>query len=167
MKTVFHTEQLAELYVKEIVWLHGIPLFVVFDWDTKFVSKFWQGFQSAMGTELCIRTAFHPQTDGQSERTIQTLDDMLRACALEYASSWDHDTPLVEFAYNNSYHSCIDMAPYEALYNRHCRTPICWNEVGERKLSKIELINQTQEIVCKIREKLRTTQDRQKSYADI
>ena len=78
-----------------------------------------------MGTELCISTAFHPQTDGQSERTIQTLEDMLQACALEYSGSWLHNLPLVEFAYNNSYHSSIDMAPYEALYGRRCRTPVC------------------------------------------
>jgi len=123
--------------------LHGIPLSIVSDRDTKFVSKFWQGFQSAMGTELCISTAFHPESNGQSERTIQTLEDMLRACALEYSSSWDHNLPLVEFAYNNSYHSSIDMAPYEALYGRRCRTPVRWNEVGKRKLSKIELIEQT------------------------
>ena len=91
---------------------------------------------------------------------------MLRACALEYSGSWDHNLPLVEFAYNNSYHSSIDMAPYEALYGRRCRTPVCWNEVRERKLSKIELIKQTQDIITKIREKLRAAQDRQKSYAD-
>ena len=107
-----------------------------------------------MGTELCTSTAFHPQTDGQSERTIQTLEDMLRACALEYSGSWDHNLPLVEFAYNNSYHSSIGMAPYEALYGRRCRTPVCWSEVGERKLSKIELIDQTQEVIRKIKEKL-------------
>jgi len=96
-----------------------------------------------------------PQIDGQSQRTLQTLEDMLRACALEYARNWDHNLPLVEFAYNNSYHSNIDMPQYEALYGRRCRTPICWEEVGERKLSKVELIDHTKEIVKKIREKLR------------
>jgi len=122
-----------------------------------------------MGTEVHLSTAFHPQTDGQSERTIQTLEDMLRACALAYTRNWDHNLPLVEFAYNNSYHSSIDMghmAPYEALYERRCRTPICWDEVGERKLSKIELVDQTREIVNRIRGKLRAAKDRHKSYAD-
>jgi len=80
-----------------------------------------------MGTELNLSTAFHPQTNGQSERTIQTLEDMLRACALEYAGSWDYNLLLVEFAYNNSYHSSIEMAPYEALYGRRCRSPVCWD----------------------------------------
>ena len=100
MKTVFNAEQLADLYIKEIVRLHRIPLSIVSDQDTKFSSKFWQSFQSVMGTELCLSTSFHPQTDGQSERTIQTLKDMLRACALEYIGNWDRNLPLVEFAYN-------------------------------------------------------------------
>jgi len=166
IKTTFNAVQLANLYIKEIVRLHGIPLSIVSDRDTKFTSKFWQGFQSAMGTELRLSAVFHPQTDGQSERTIQTLEDMLRACALQYAGNWDHNLPLAEFAYDNSYHSSIDIAPYEALYERRCKTPICWEEVGERKLSKVELIDHTKEIVKKIREKLKAAQDRQKSYAD-
>jgi len=166
IKTTFNAEQLAEMYIAEIVRLHGVPLTIVSDRDTKFASKFWQGFQSAMGTQLNLSTAFHPQTNGQSERTIQTLEDMLRACAIEYTGSWDRNLPLVEFSYNNSYHSSIGMAPYEALYGRRCRTPICWNEVGERRLSKVELIDQTQEIIKVIRERLQTAQSRHKSYAD-
>jgi len=165
-KTTFSAKQLAELYIKEIVRQHGVPLSIVSDRDTKFASLFWRGFQSAMGAELNLSTAFHPQTDGQSERTIQTLEDMLRACALDYAGGWDHNLLLAEFAYNNSYHSSIKMAPYEALYGRRCRTPICWDEVGERKLSKVELIDRTVEIINKIRKRLRAAQDRHRSYAD-
>jgi len=119
-----------------------------------------------MGTELCLSTAFHPQTDDQSERTIQTVEDMLRACALEYAGAWDHNLPLIEFAYNNSYHASIGMAPFEALYDRRCKTPICWSEVGERDPSRVELIDQTIEIIKTIRKRLQVTQSRQKSYAD-
>jgi len=141
VKTTFSAEQLAELYIREIVRLHGVPLSIVSDRDSKFTSRFWHGFQSTMGTELDLSTAFHPQTDGQSERTIQTLEDMLRACALDYVGNWDRHLPLAEFAYNNSYHSSIEVAPYEALYGRRCRTPICWDEVGERRLCKVELIN--------------------------
>jgi len=91
---------------------------------------------------------------------------MLRACALEYVGNWDHNLPLVEFAYNNSYHFSVHMAPYEVLYERCHRTAICWEEVGERKLSKVELIDHIKEIVNKIKEKLRATQDRQRNYAD-
>jgi len=154
IKTIFNAEQLAELYIREIIRLHGIPRPIVLDRDTKFASRFWQGFQTAMGTEVHLSITFHPQTDGQSKRTIQTLEDMLRSCALEYTEICDRNLPLVEFAYNNSYHSSIDVAPYEALYGRRCRCPVCWNEVGERKLSKIELIDQTREIVNGIRGKL-------------
>ena len=103
IKTTFSAEQLANLYIREIIRLYGIPLSIISDWDTKFSSKFWQGFQTAIGTEVHLSTGFHPQTDGQSERTIQTLEDMLRACALEYTGDWDHNLPLVNFAYNNSY----------------------------------------------------------------
>jgi len=166
IRTTFNTEQLAELYIQEIVRLHGVPLSIVSDRDTKFASKFWEEFQSAMCTKLNLNTAFHPQTDGQSERTIQILEDMLWACALEYTGSWDHNLLLAEFAYNNSYHSSIGMAPYD-LYGRPCRTPICWDEVGERRLSMVELIDQTNEVINKIREKLRAAQDRQKSYANV
>jgi hypothetical protein len=93
-----------------------------------------------LGTNLSISTAFHPQTDGQSERVIQILEDLLRACALEFGESWEEHLSLVEFTYNNSYHSTIGMAPFEALYSRKCRTPLCWEEVGDRKLYGAELV---------------------------
>ena len=98
-----------------------------------------------MGTQLNLSTTYHPQTDGQSERTIQTLEDMLRSCALDFEGNWEEHLPLVEFAYNNSYHSSIGMAPYEALYGRKCRSPICWTEVGERQILGPELVQQTTE----------------------
>ena len=107
-----------------------------------------------MGIELCLSTAFHPQTDWQAERIIQTLEDMLRACALDYTRTWDYNVPLVEFAYNNSYHVSIGTTPFEALYGRHCRTPTCWNEVGEKEPSKVDLINQTIEIITTLRKRL-------------
>ncbi|WRX18081.1 Integrase zinc-binding domain - like 10 [Theobroma cacao] len=105
-------------------------------------------------------------TDGQSEMTIQTLEDMLRACVIDFIGSWDRHLLLVEFAYNNSFQSSISMAPYEALYGRKCRTPLCWDEVGERKLVSVELIELTNDKIKVIRERLRVAQDRQKSYAD-
>jgi len=158
LKITFTTEQLADFYIKEVVRLHGIPLTIVSDRDTKFASKFWQGFQTTMGIELCFSTAYHPQLDAQSERTIQALEDMLSAYALDYPSSWDHNLPLVEFAYDNSYHASIRMAPYKALYERRCRTPVCWEEVGEREPSKVELIDQTKEIINTIWRRLQTAQ---------
>ncbi|KAL0554251.1 hypothetical protein IC582_008168 [Cucumis melo] len=118
-------DQLARLYVDKIVSQYGVPVSIVSDRDPRFTSKFWPSLQKAMGTGLKFSTSFHPQTDGQSERTIQTLEDMLRACVLQLKGSWDIHLPLMEFAYNNNYQSSIGMTPYEALYGRPCRTPVC------------------------------------------
>lgn len=158
--------QLAQLYLSEIVRLHGVPVSIVSDRDTRFLSRFWRSLQEAFGTTLNFSTAFHPQSDGQSERTIQTLEDMLRSCALDLRGSWEEHLPLVEFAYNNSYHSSIGMAPYEALYGRPCRSPTCWDEVGERRLLGPELVQVCSDKVDLIRKRLLTAQSRQKSYAD-
>ena len=111
-------------------------------------------------------TAYHPQTDGQSERTIQTLEDMLRACVLDFGGSWDAYLPLAEFSYNNSHHSSIGMPPFELLYGRRCRTPICWGEVGQRVMGSTEIVLQTTEQIQQVRQRLLTAQSRQKSYAD-
>ena len=113
-----------------------------------------------------MSTTFHPQTDGQSERTIQVLEDMLQACALDHKGSWEEHLPLVEFAYNNSYQASIQMAPYEALYERPCRSLLCWTEVGESSITGPDLIRDTSEKVSLIRQRLLTAHSRQKSYAD-
>ena len=114
-----------------------------------------------------MSTAFHPQTDGQSERTIQVLEDMLGACVLDHKGSWEEHLPLVEFAYNNSYHVSIQMAPYKALYRRPCRSLLCWTEVGDSSITGPDLIRDTSEKVGLIRQRLLTAQSRQKSYADV
>nr|XP_027186374.1 uncharacterized protein LOC113784409 [Cicer arietinum] len=106
-------------------------------------------------------------TDGQTERTIQTLEDMLRACILEEGGNWDTHLPLVEFSYNNSYHASIGMTPYEALYGRKCRTPLCWSEIGDKGILGPEVIQETTEMIKVIKDKLKIAQSRQKSYADI
>ncbi|WOG95287.1 hypothetical protein DCAR_0414599 [Daucus carota subsp. sativus] len=126
----FSLDKSVHLYLKEIVVRHGVPVSIVSDRDPRFNSRFWKSFQECLGTKLNMSTAYHPQTDGQSERTIQTIEDMLRVCALDFEGSWDEHLPLVEFSYNNSYHASIGMPPYEALYGRKCRSPICWDEVG-------------------------------------
>ncbi|TYJ98703.1 reverse transcriptase [Cucumis melo var. makuwa] len=140
IKATSTLDQLARLYVDKIVSQYGVPVSIVSDRDSRFTSKFWPSLHKAMGTRLKFSTSFHPQIDGQSERTIQTLEDMLRACVLQLKGSWDTHLPLMEFAYNNSYLSSIGIAPYEAFYGRPCRTPVCWNEVGERKLVGHELV---------------------------
>jgi hypothetical protein len=122
--------------------------------------------QQALGTKLNLSTAFHPQTDGQSERTIQILEDLLRACILEFGGNWEDHLPLVEFTYNNSNQATIGMAPYEALYGRRCQTLVCWEEVGDRQLIGPELIQITFEKIKIINNIMKATQDRQKSYVD-
>ena len=128
----YSMDRLAELYVQHIVRLHGVPKSIVSDRDTRFTSKFWKSLQDALGTRLKFSSVFHPQTDGQSERTIQILEDMLRACAIDFPGSWEKYLPLVEFSYNNSFQSTVGMAPYEALCGRKCRSPVYWDEAAER-----------------------------------
>jgi hypothetical protein len=125
IKETFDLERLAQLYVDEIMTKHGVPISIMSDRDSRFTSRFWQSFQKAMGTKLNMSTSYHPQTDGQSERTIQTLEDMLRACVIEFSGSWDVHLPLIEFSYNNNYHAGIKVALFEALYGRKSRTPVC------------------------------------------
>ena len=120
-----------------------------------------------MGTRLTMSTTFHPHTDGQSEKTIQVLEDMLRACVLDHKGSWEEHFPLVEFAYNNSYQASIQRAPYEALYGRPCRSPICWTEVGENSITGPDLIRDTSGKVSLIQQRLLTAQSRQKSYTNV
>ncbi|GKC97688.1 putative reverse transcriptase domain-containing protein [Tanacetum coccineum] len=135
MREDYKMERLARLYLNEIVARHGVPISIISDRDSRFTSRFWQSMQEALGTRLDMSTAYHPQTDGQSERTIQTLEDMLRACVLDFRGSWDVHLPLVEFSYNNSYHSSMRCALFEALYGRKCRSPIMWAEVGEERIA--------------------------------
>ena len=167
VRTDFSLDKLAELYVYQIVRLHGVPVSIVSDRDPRFTSRFWKKLQEALGTKLHFSTAFHPQTDGQSERIIQMLEDMLRCRILEFSSSWERYLPLIEFAYNNSFQSSIKMAPYEALYGRKCRTPLFWTELGESKISGVDLIRDAEQKVKVIRESLKVSTDRQKSYADL
>ncbi|GJU96942.1 putative reverse transcriptase domain-containing protein [Tanacetum coccineum] len=122
--------------------------------------------QEALGTHFVMSTAYHPQTDGQSERTIKTLEDMLRACVLDFGGSWDVHLPLVDFLYNNSYHSSVRCAPFEALYGRKCRSPIMLAEVGEGQLKGSELVQETTEKISQIKDRLKVARDRQKSYVD-
>ncbi|GJU12890.1 putative reverse transcriptase domain-containing protein [Tanacetum coccineum] len=132
-------DKLARLYLNMIVARHGIPVSIICDRDGRFTSNFWKSFQKALGTDISMSTAYHPEIDGQSERTIQTLEDMLRACA----------------------------APYEALYGQKCRSPVCWAKVGEAQMTGPELIQETTEKIVLIKQRIQAAQDRQKSYTDL
>ena len=156
VRMTFTLERFCRLYIREIVRLNGVPVSIVSDRDPRFTAHFWKSFQKAMGTWLTMSTTFHPQTDGQSERTIQVLEDMLRACVLDHKSSWVEHLPLVEFAYNTSYQASIQMAPYEALYGRPCKSVFCWTEVGESSITGPDLIKDTSEKVSLIRQRILT-----------
>jgi transposase InsO family protein len=119
--------KLIELYMSQIVCLHGVHKKIVSDTGSQFTSKFWEKLHESMDTKLNFSLAYHPQTDGQTKRTNQILEDMLRAFALNYGKSWDKSLPYAEFLYNNSYQTSIEMAPFEALYGRKCKTLLFWS----------------------------------------
>ncbi|GJX81910.1 putative reverse transcriptase domain-containing protein [Tanacetum coccineum] len=135
--------------------------------ETDFMEKLARLYikEKALGTSLDMSTAYHPETDRQSERTIQTLKDMLRACVIDFGNGWINHLPLVEFSYNNSYHASIKAAPFEALYSRKWRSPVCWAEVGEAQLTSPDLIQETTEKIIQIKQRIQAARDRQKSYA--
>nr|GFA08184.1 putative reverse transcriptase domain, ribonuclease H-like domain, aspartic peptidase domain protein [Tanacetum cinerariifolium] len=159
-------DKLARIYLKEVVTRHEIPISIISDRDQRFASNFWRSLQNALGSRLDMSTAYHPETDGQSERTIQTLKDMLHACAIAFGKGWVNHLPLIEFSYNNSYHASIKAAPFEALYGRKCRSPVCWTEVGEAQILDPELIQETTKKIVQIKQRIQAAHDRQKSYAD-
>jgi hypothetical protein len=147
--------------------LHGIPKTIISDRGAQFIARFWEQLQYALGTKLIRSSAYHPQTDGQTERVNQILEDMLRACALQYDENWDKCLSLAEFSYNNNYQTSLKMAPFEALYGRRCRTPLSWSQTGERKNFGPDLVNEAEEKVKIIQTNMKAAQSRQKSYADI
>ncbi|GJX92793.1 putative reverse transcriptase domain-containing protein [Tanacetum coccineum] len=138
---------------------HGVSISIISNRDSHFTSRFWQSLQSALGTQLDMSTAYHLETNGQSERTIQTLEDMLRACVIDFGKGWERHLPLVEFSYNNSYHASIKAAPFEALYGRKCRSPVCWAEVGDVQLTGPEIIHETTEKMVQIRQHLQAARE--------
>ncbi|KAK8919358.1 hypothetical protein KSP39_PZI021140 [Platanthera zijinensis] len=156
-------EKLNDLYIDVIVKLHGIPRSIISDRDGRFTSGNWRYIHKRLETKLLFSTAFHPQTDGQSERTIQFLEDLLRMVVLDLKGSWEKYLTLVEFAYNNSYQSSIQMAPFEALYGRRCRTPLSWED-GDRTLYNREKIDKWHEKVKLIQQRMKVAQDRQQKY---
>ena len=160
----YSMDWLVELYMNEIVRLHEIPLSIVSNCDPRFTSRFWKELQSALGAQLNFSIAFHPKTDGQSEKVIQVLDNMLRDCVLDFPRSWDRYIPLMEFSYNKGYQSSIGMAPYEALYGRKW---VCWTDLNEHKVIGPDIIKETEEKVQVIQQRLKATSDKQKSYVDL
>jgi transposase InsO family protein len=160
VKTTYNSAVLAELYMAQIVCLHGVPKKIVSDRGTQFTSHFWQQLHEALGTHLKFNLAYHPLTDGQTERTNQTLEDMLRACALQDKIGQDKRLPYAEFSYNNSYRASLKMSPFEALYGRNCRTPLHWDQPGERQVFGPDILIEAEGNIRMVRENLKAAQSR-------
>ena len=166
VNTCYPTKRYAQLYIERILCLHGIPKTIISDRGSQFIARFLEQLHTFLGTHLIRSSAYHPQTDGQTERINQILEDMFRACVLSYKQKWDECLPLAEFSYNNSYQESIKMAPFEALYGCRCRTPLNWSEVGERTIFGPDIVKEAEEQVQLIQENLKVAQSRYKSYAD-
>ncbi|KAK8942809.1 hypothetical protein KSP39_PZI009568 [Platanthera zijinensis] len=162
----YSMKKIAELYLNEVIRLHGVPVSIVSDRDSRFMSRFWKSLQEGLGTDLRYSTAYHPQTNGQTERVNHIVEDMIRCYILDYGGAWDERLRLMEFAYNNSYQESLQMAPFEALYGRRCRTPLFWAEVGERPLLGPDALEEMEVSVKLIREKLRIAQERYEKNAN-
>jgi transposase InsO family protein len=140
--------------MSRIVCLHGVLKKIVSDRGTQFTLKFWERLHETLDTQLCFSSAYHPQTDGQTERVNQILEEMLRACALQYGRSWDKSLPYAEFSYNNNYQQSLKMAPFEMLYGRRCRTLLFWSEARERKVFGPDILQEAENQVCMVRENM-------------
>jgi hypothetical protein len=166
IKTTYSGPQLAELYMSRIVCLHTVLKKILSDRGTQFTSRFWERLHKALDTQLHFSSVYHPQTDGQTERVNKILEDMLRACALQYGRSWDKSLPYAEFSYNNSYQERLKTAPFEMLYGRRCQTPLFWNEAGDQKVFGPDILEEAEKQVRRVKKNLRVAQSRQKSYTD-
>jgi hypothetical protein len=153
IKTTYYGLQLVELYMSRIVCLRGVLKKIVSDRGTQFASKFWERLHKTLDTLLRFSSAYHPQTDGQTKRVNQILEDMLRGCALQYGRSWDKSLPYAKFSYNNSYQESLKMTPFEMVYGRRCHTPLFWSETGERKVFG-DILQEAEKQVHMVRENL-------------
>jgi transposase InsO family protein len=155
VKTSYNSAVLAELYMSRIVCLHGVQKKIVSDRGTQFTSHFWQQLHEALGTHLKFSSAYHPQTDGQTERTNQILKDMLRACVLQDQSGWDKRLPYAEFSYNNNYQASLKMSPFQALYGRSCRTLLQWDHPRKKASVSPEILLEAEENIKMVWENLK------------
>ena len=158
--TTYRANRYAEIYLDRIVCLHGVPKTIISDRGAQFIARFWEQLQEALGTKLIRSSTYHLQTDGQTERVNQILEDMLRSCAIHYGKNWHKCLPLAECSYNNSYQASLKMAPFEALYGRRCRTPLSWSQTGEHRIFGPDLVVEAEEQVKVIQENLRAAQSR-------
>jgi hypothetical protein len=164
--THFDARKYAEVYIARVLCLHGVPQMIISDRDLQFVARFWEHLHASLRTHLIHSSAYHPQTDGQTERVNQILKDMLRACVLEHQGSWDKNLPWAEFSYNNSYQESVKMTPFEVLYGRRCHTPLNWIEPGEKVIFGPDIVEESETIVRRVQENVKVTKSRQETYAN-
>jgi hypothetical protein len=166
VKLTHKAANIDDVYMKEIARLHGIPKTIVFDRDPKFTSKFWKGLFNGFGTNLNFTTAYHPESDGQTKRVNQVIEDMLRMYVMDKPSKWEDYLHLVEFAYNNGYQASLKLSPFEALYGRKCNTLVSWDNPADRAVVGPDLLREMEEKIIKIKQNLKVSQARKKIYAD-
>jgi hypothetical protein len=160
VRDTYDVTDVARVFVSEVICLHGIPKNNISDRDSRFTSRFSTSLQLALGTQLNLRITYHPEIDGKPERVNQVMEDMLRMYIMDNQTQWEKYLPLVEFSYNNSFHSSIGMPPYEALYGRPCITSLSWDRIEDRVIVGPELIQEMEEQVIQIRKRLKEAQDR-------
>jgi transposase InsO family protein len=159
-------EKYAEIYIAHVLCLHRVPKTIISDQASQFVARFWEQLHASLETHLIHNSAYHPQTDGQMERVNQILEDMLRACVMEYPGSWDKNLPWAEFSYNNSYQESLKMAPFNVLYGRKCHTSLNWIKPGEKAIFGPDIVDEAKAMVRRIQENLKAAKSRQESYAN-
>eukprot|EP00253_Pinus_taeda_P011478 PITA_11478 len=166
VQSTYKAMQISHVFMQNVFKLHGLPKVIISDRDVKFTSTFWRTLFAELGTHLNFSTTYHPQTDGQTERVNQVVEDMLRACVMMKPTQWEEYLHLVEFAYNNGYHSSTQLSPFEVLYGRKCRTPSSWGGPEDRSRIGPEMLKEMEDTVKKVHTNLKAAQDRQKSFVD-
>eukprot|EP00253_Pinus_taeda_P023109 PITA_23109 len=166
VQSTYKAVQIAHIFMQHIFKLHGLPKTIISDRDVNFTSAFWRTLFADLGTQLNFSTAYHPQTDGQTERVNQVVEDMLRAYVMQQPTLWEEYLHLVEFSYNNGYHTSMQMSPFEVMYGRKCRTPSSWGGPEDKLSLGPEMLKEMEDMVKRVRVNLRAAQDRQKNFAD-
>jgi hypothetical protein len=166
INTCYDAQKYAKIYVARVLCLHGVLKTINSSRGSQFVTRFWEQLHVSLGTHLIHSSAYHLQTDGQTEQVNQILEDMLRAYVMEHSGSWDNILPCAEFSYNKSYQESLKMTPFEALYGRRCHTPLNWTGPGEKVVFAPDLVEEAKATVSRIQENLRTARSRQESYAN-
>eukprot|EP00253_Pinus_taeda_P006284 PITA_06284 len=166
VQSTYKATQIAHVFMQNVFKLHGLPKTIISDHDVKFTSAFWRTLFADLGTQLNFSTAYHPQTDGQTERVNQVVEDMLWAYVMQQPTLWEEYLHLVEFAYNNGYHTSTQMSPFEVMYGRKCRTPSSWGGPEDKLSLGPEMLKEMEDMVKRVRVNLKAAQDRQKNFAD-